>query len=388
MDIASQIRRTLRNHAGQLESLAVRIHETPELGMQEKQACAWQIQLLRQWGFRVQSPFAGLPTAFKAVRGVGRPAFCFMSEYDALPQIGHACGHNLIAATALGAGLALAETLAKDRQPGTVVVMGTPAEEGHGGKVQMVRRGALKGIDAAMMAHPSSRTTPDIGRTAIVRFDVTFHGHAAHAAAAPEKGVNALDAALFLFQGVNAWRQHLPETCRVHGIIREGGVAPNIVPDRATCVFYLRSPEDAFLPGMAARFRQIVQGASRMAGTRFTMSPFLEPYKAGRLNNALNQAFCQAAEAAGLKPRAPERSGRGSSDFGDVSIKIPGAHIYFAISTQDIAGHSPEMRDAAGSPYGRRQMLRAAEALAVVGLRFLTDPAFRNDVKTCFRETP
>ncbi|MCX7591516.1 MAG: M20 family metallopeptidase [Kiritimatiellae bacterium] len=385
MAAQNAVRCALRKYAKELESLALSVFRNPELGFEEKQACALQVRLLQSCGFHVISPFAGLATAYKAVWGKGRPAFCFLAEYDALPEIGHACGHNLICGAAIGAGCALRDVLAQRHIPGTIVVIGTPAEESRGGKVIMVRRGAFRGIDAVMEAHPSWRTVPDTGSTAIRRVSVSYVGRATHAAASPELGKNALDAVMLLFQGVNAWRQHLLETSRIHGIVTEGGVAPNIVPSRASAVFFLRALDDAELAAMIKRFRDIARGAALMTGTRLKFTVHGDGYM-GRIPNApLNAAYLEAAAAAGLNPQIPDRSGRASSDFGDVSHVVPGVHVYFGIGRNVLPSHSPEFREAAGSAYGRRQMLRAAEALAVVGYRYFTNAEFRKRVRADFR---
>ncbi len=378
------IRKAMKRYAGGLDSLAAAIFRNPELAFEEKQACALQVRLLKQWGFRVTSPVAGLPTAYKAVWGKGKPVFCFIGEYDALPEIGHACGHNLICAAAIGAGCALRDVLEQKRIPGTIIIMGTPAEEGKGGKCVMIRKGAFKGIDAVLEAHPSYRTTPDNGCTAIKRVSVAFTGKASHAAGSPELGKNALDAVMLLFQGVNAWRQHNTETNRIHGIVKEGGVAPNIVPEQGSAVFYLRSLDDEELVSMIKRFKDIARGAALMTGTRLKISVGGEGYKSRIPNTPLNDAYIKAAGSAGLDPVIPARTGRGSSDFGDVSHEVPGAHVYFGIGKKIIACHSVDFREAAGSTYGRRQMLSAAEAIAAVGYQYFTDPDLRKSVRTDF----
>ena len=378
------VRKAMRKYAPEIKDLAAAVFRNPELAFEEKEACDLQVRLLKKRGFRVTSPFAGLATAYKAVWGKGRPAFCFMAEYDALPEIGHACGHNLICAAAIGAGCALRDVLERARVRGTVVIMGTPAEEGGGGKVVMIRSGALKGIDAVLEAHPSYRTTPDNGCTAIRRLSVSYAGRSSHAAGSPELGLNALDAVMLLFQGVNAWRQHMAETSRIHGIVTEGGVAPNIVPDRSSALFYLRSLNDGQLAAMVSRFRDIARGAALMTGTRLELETGGRGYKSRIPNAPLNDAYVQAAESAGLAPEIPEKSGRGSSDFGDVSHQVPGAHVYFGIGKRVLACHSTEFRKAAGSAYGLDQMVRAAEAAAAVGHRYFTDPEFRRRVRADF----
>ncbi|MBN1674314.1 MAG: amidohydrolase [Kiritimatiellae bacterium] len=382
--IHPEIRKGVKRLAGPLEALATQIHDNPELAFNEKKACAWQVALLKKWTFQVEAPFGGLTTAYRARWGSGRPAFCFIAEYDALPQIGHACGHNLICAAAIGAAIALRDVLKQEKIRGTVVILGTPGEESGGGKLIMIKNGALKAIDAAIEAHPSSRTVPYAGHSAIRSVQVDYTGKASHAAGAPEKGLNALDAVMLLFQGVNAWRQHLVETSRIHGIVTDGGVAPNIIPDHASCLFFLRSMEDDDLTRMIGRFRDIAQGAALMTGTQARIRVAKGGYRSGNPNARLNEFFVQAAAATGLRPEIPEKSGRGSSDFGDVSHEVPGAHVYFRITKNSVAGHSVAFARAAGSAYGKRQMLRAAEAIANVGYRFFTDAAFREQVRDAF----
>lgn len=381
------IRDAISRQKNSLTNLALKIHAHPELGFEETKACAWQISLLKRWRFEVTAPWAGMETAYRAIRGKGKPAFCFMAEYDALPGIGHGCGHNLISAAALGAARALSQVLIARKVEGTVMVLGTPAEESRGGKVKLVAENGLRGVDAVLLAHPSYRTTPDTGCTAIRRYRILFKGQSAHAAASPEKARNALDAVMLLFQGVNAWRQQLPESSRVHGVVTEGGVVPNIIPDHAGCIFYLRSPDDTVLQAMAERFKKIVAGAALMTATEATLEPWLTPYKARWPNATLNRVYVEAAKRFGLRPETPEHPGRGSSDFGDVSQQAPGAHVYFGISRKTLAGHSPDFRTAAGSSYGLDQMLKAAQAMAWVGYRYLTEESVRQSAARDFSET-
>ncbi len=355
--------------------------------MEEHKACKWQVDLLGKMGFDVQTPFAQMKTAYFAKSGKGTPVFCFLAEFDALPEIGHACGHNLICSAAIGAGKALADTLQKEKIPGTVVVMGTPAEEGKGGKVHLVRRKAFTGINAAIMAHPSSRTLIWRGFLSVIRFDVSFKGRASHASTAPEKGRNALDAIMLFFQGINAWRQHLPESSRIHGIVTSGGAAPNIVPDHASCSFYIRAQTEPILEEMEKRFRDIATGAALMTGTSCEIKDGEEGYKSGKVNTPLNDEYFRVAEELGMQPGLSEKSGRASSDFGDVSQIIPGTHVYFGISPKEnIPLHSAKFADAAKSQFALNAMLNSSKALAQIGYRFFTDPKFRNEVKKDFKK--
>jgi amidohydrolase len=232
--------------ADDLVALARRIHAHPETAFNEHQAAAWLTETLARHGFVVERGIAGLETAFRAeIRGVRPgPTVAILAEYDALPELGHACGHNLIACAAVGAGIGLAAV--RDALPGTVLVLGTPAEEGGGGKVIMLQRGAFAGVDAAMMFHPAGYTVAERPSLASYRLTVRFAGKAAHAAAAPYEGVNALDALIQTFTAVGLLRQQLRDDARVHGIITYGGAAPNIIPDRAEAVFTCRAADAAY----------------------------------------------------------------------------------------------------------------------------------------------
>ncbi|NLF30695.1 MAG: M20 family metallopeptidase [Planctomycetes bacterium] len=387
MSLHPVIAKTIAQSSSALKKLALDIHAAPEPGYAEHKAVAWQTRLLKQWGFQVRRPFASLETAYRASAGKGKPVVCFMAEYDALPELGHGCGHNLICAAALGAGRALAAALKADRRAGTVVVMGTPAEEGGGGKVEMIDQGALKDVDMALMAHPSVRTQPWTGSTAIQRFEVSYAGQSAHAAAGPHRGRNALDAVRLLFAGVDAWRQQLPESSRVHGIVTNGGAAPNIIPDKAVCDFFLRSPQDDVLDAMVRRFQAIAKGAAMMTDTAVAIRTKDRPYKAPWLNAPLNDAWVETTAEMKLKPRIDAEMGRVSTDFSDVSQVVPGSHVYFGITRKEnLPSHSPQFAEASASPFGVAQMLKAAEALANVGYRYATDDTFRKAVHDAYDE--
>ncbi|MFA6567502.1 MAG: M20 family metallopeptidase [Victivallales bacterium] len=380
---------TVERHGAELKRLSLKIHKCPELGLEEFNACKWQTELLKRMGFEVRSPYCGLRTAYFAKSGKGDPVFCFLAEYDALPEMGHACGHNLICSAAIGAGKALAETLKKEKIPGTVIVMGTPAEEGKGGKVQLLSKNGFDNIDAVIMAHPLYRTQPWHGFLSVERFNVSFHGKSSHAANSPDKGRNALDAAMLLFQGINAWRQHLPESSRIHGIITSGGAAPNIIPDFSSCGFYLRAEKETGMKEMIRRFRDIAKGAALMTGTSCEIKNGGEGYKSGKINKTLNDEYFRVTEELGMNPVMTERGGRASSDFGDVSQLIPGTHVYFGISPKEKPPlHSAKFAEAAKSDYALNTMLKASKAMAQIGYRFFTDPDFRKGIREDFRKNP
>jgi amidohydrolase len=380
------LRASIAAIADDLKALSRFLHAHPETGYLEHEACRRQVDLLRRWGFAVESPYGGLATAFRATAGEGHPVFAVLAEYDALPEIGHACGHNLICTAALGAGKAIADRLRDEQLPGTVVVLGTPGEEGCGGKIDLLRAGAFADIDAAIMAHPDSRTATWKGSLGIRRFDAVYHGLASHAAVTPEKGRNALDAVMLLFAGINAWRQHLPEDTRVHGIVTEGGVAPNIVPDRASCRFYLRANDLETTDAMERRFLAIAEGAALMTDTTLELvrPETTRDYLPGNPNDTLNRAFFEAAQALGMDPRIPERGGRGSTDFSDVSQVIPATHIYYGITDRNAPLHSLAFAEAAATDEALAQTLTAAAALADVGHRFFRDREFRDAMNNEF----
>lgn len=370
--------------ADELIALARRIHAHPEIAFQEVQSSEWVCETLERHGFTVERGVADLPTAFRAeVAGTGAgPAVAFLAEYDALPEIGHACGHNLICTAALGAGIGLAAVA--DRVPGKVVVLGTPAEEGGGGKVLMLQRGAFAGIDAAMMFHPASYTLTTRPSLASWRLKVKFVGKAAHAAAAPEEGINALDALIQMFVNIGLLRQQLREDIRIHGIITYGGAAPNIIPDRAEATFSIRATDGE----TAVQTLERVLNCGRAAATATGAGVELETkkgYEAMKPNRGLAAAFEKHLGALDwpLDP-LPERQKMGSTDMGDVSQVMPAIHPYLTIG-KDVTGHTVEFREAALTDRGFQAMLTAAKAMALTGLDVLTEPAFLEEVRAEFR---
>ena len=234
------------------------------------------------------------------------------------------------------------------------------------------------------MVHPSGKTTPDMGSNSNCGLEIIFHGKSAHASAS-ENGINALDAAQLLFAGVNAYRQHIPEHARFHGVILDGGAAPNIIPDYTRCRFYIRSADEKWAPVLEKRFRDIVKGAELMTGATAEIAPFRPAYKARKPNGPMNRVYIESLVKQGLMPGVLEHATRGSSDFGNFSQEIPGIHGYFAVSNiSEPPGHSVEFRECAGKDDGFDNAMKAAAAIAEVGARFLADEQFRNEVKTDF----
>ncbi|MBQ7206342.1 MAG: M20 family metallopeptidase [Lentisphaeria bacterium] len=368
-----------------LRQLSDDIWNHPELSYHEHYAVGRATDFLKKAGFEPVTPYCGLDTAFRAESGEGGPVFAIFAEYDALPEVGHGCGHNLICAAALGAFCAVAAELKEEKRPGRVVLLGSPAEESGGGKVKMISAGCLEGIDAAMMVHPSYRATPDTGSSSITRFDVIFHGKSAHAAGAPELGINALSAVNLLFAGVNAYREHIPEDARMHGIITCGGEAPNVTPSKASCRFFLRSTSEEWIKKIEKRFRDIVRGAELMTGATAEIIPFNIPYMSRKPNAALNRVYLEDISALGLKPVIPVHGGRGSSDFGNVSHAVPGIHPYFPVTDHEIPGHSEAFRIASGTDFAFDSAMIAAAAMADAAFTYITDPAFKAEVDGAFK---
>ncbi|MDR7483913.1 MAG: M20 family metallopeptidase [Armatimonadota bacterium] len=356
-----------------LIALARRIHAAPEVAFQEHQAAAWLTETLERHGFRVERSVAGLPTAFRAEIGTQRhPAVAILAEYDALPEIGHACGHNLISTAAVAAGIGLAAL--REQLPGTAVVLGTPAEEGGGGKVIMLERGAFQGIDAAMMFHPAGYTLATRPSLASYRLAVKFTGKAAHAAAAPHEGTNALDALIQTFVAIGLLRQQTRDDARIHGIITYGGAAPNIIPDRAEALFTVRAADSGYALEVLHRVIHCAEGAALATGATLEHT-VRKGYEAIKPNRTLAEVFSRHLETLGWpQDPPPERNRMGSTDMGDVSQVIPSIHPYVSIGPRDLAGHSVEFREAAVSERGFAAMLAAAKAMALTAYDILTQP--------------
>ncbi|MEW6545709.1 MAG: M20 family metallopeptidase [Bacillota bacterium] len=380
------LRQEVDRLAPALEDLSRFIHSHPEEGLREVRAKERLVELLAREGFAVGPGPEELPTSFVARYCVppGNPQVAFLAEYDALPGLGHACGHNLIAAVAVGAATAVRRVMERFGTAGTVLVFGTPAEEGAvddaGGKVYFVESGFFRGVDAALMAHPSSRNALGESSTGRVALEITFHGKAAHAAGSPHEGINALDAAILTFNAWNALRQHLKEEARIHGIIAEGGRAPNIIPDRARIRMYVRARDPAYLEEVERRVRECAQGAAQATGARVEFRYTARTYQSVLPNRTLARLYAENLAALGISLEPPEpRGGGGSTDAGNVSRVVPLIHPYFAICAPGIPGHSPEFAAAAASKEAHRAMLNTAKALAMTAWDLFSRPGLLRD---------
>ncbi|MCD5416506.1 M20 family metallopeptidase [Candidatus Bipolaricaulota bacterium] len=366
---------------GRLRAVSREIHENPELKFEEVRASRLLATELEADGFNVELGAAGLETAIYAVHPAisTGPTVAIIGEYDALPEIGHACGHNLIAGAALGASLSLVEI--KADLPGKLIFFGTPAEEGGGGKVMMVDAGLFNGIDAAMMFHPSTHTVVDWGSLAITEVAISFTGKPSHSSGSPEKGINALDAVIQTFNGINALRQHIKDGARIHGIITNGGAKPNIVPEHAAALFYVRAAENNYRDKLLEKLRRCAEGAALATGATLSYKTVGHSYQAMKPNQAIGDAFVRNLEILGEPLNPPTDNSMGSTDMGDVSQAVPAIHPYIKICAAEIAAHSREFAAAAASERGEQVMLIAAKAMAMTTIDLLTDPALLRKAK-------
>ncbi|WP_147802660.1 M20 family metallopeptidase [Alkalicoccus halolimnae] len=359
----------------------------PELGNEEHHSSQKLTELLKEHGFEIEQPLPGQPaTAFTAKKSSGKPGaqIGFMCEYDALPEIGHACGHNLIGTQSAAAAIGCAEAL--QDSGGTVYVYGTPAEETNGAKVTMAESGMFYHLDAALMAHPSSDYVKSGTSLAMDAIEFSFYGKTAHAAAAPEEGVNALDAVLQTFNGINALRQHVTEDVRIHGIIPEGGTAANVVPDYATARFYVRAETRKTVNPVTEKVKNCARAAALATGARLEIQNYEYSYDDMQTNEALSAVFTKQLHTLGIKPEEifEEENGGGSLDMGNVSQRCPSIHPYVRITHLPLSPHTVEFRDAALSDEGFEGMMLGAKALAFTGIEIAANESVREKIKQEF----
>ena len=358
----------------EIVELSHRIHAHPEPAYEEVQAATWIAAILRERGFAVEHPAGSLATAIRATMRGGQaapgPRIGILAEYDALPGLGHGCGHNTMAASGVGAAIALATLI--DELPGEIVFLGTPAEERGSGKMTMIEDGLFDGIDAALLFHPCDRSHVESQPLASEDVDVVFHGLQAHAAADPWRGRNALDAMILLFSSVGLWRQQLRTDARVHGIIQEGGTAANIIPDRTRAWFMLRSPEQTYYEEMKTRFGALVDAAALATGTTAEVT-FSGGAMTMKQSRTLESRWVANAAAYGIVDQGPDPNS-GSTDMGNVSWVCPTIHPELAIAPEGTAGHSILFRDAAATPAADATTLLAATLVAQTAYELFADP--------------
>ena len=379
-----KVKDSVESQRQQLIQLSLNIHDNPELGFEEEKASAWLTSYLEDSGFHVERGIAGLATAFRATYGQGSPRIALLAEYDALPKIGHGCGHNIIAASAVGAGVASKSII--DQLGGSVVVLGTPAEEVFGGKIDMVKAGIFKEIDVAMIVHPDVRNMPTEEALACSSLEVEFFGRPAHAAAQPHRGINALDAMILAFTSVNSLRQHIRGDARIHGIITDGGEAPNIVPAHSAAVFLVRALDDDYLAELKDKVLNCFTGASVASGARLEYRWKDRTYAPMKNNMTLAGLFKQNLELLGRQVEAFDpHFGLGSTDMGNVSQVVPSIHPTIAIAPLEVLVHTPEFAAAAASQAGQQGLMDAAKAMAMTVVDILGQPRMLDKIKQEFR---
>lgn len=364
------------------------IHARPEIGNEEFFASAQLIKILEDEGFEVKKAVAGHETSFVARKKSDKPgpSIAFLAEYDALPGIGHACGHNIIGTTSVAAAIALSKVL--DETGGEAVVFGTPAEEGGpngSAKGSFVKHGLVEGIDAALMLHPSGQTRLTSGSLAVDPLDFEYIGKPAHAAASPHEGINALDAVIQLFNGINALRQQLHDDVRIHGIITHGGDAPNIIPEYAKARFFIRAATRSRLNEVTRRVKAVAEGAALATGAKLNVIAFQNEVDNLLLNNRYNEVFKNVIEELGETVATDERNGIGSTDAGNISQVVPTIHPYIKIGPDELVAHTVPFREAAASTLGDEALLKGAKALALTAFQLITDEVLLKEIKAEFQ---
>jgi len=368
----------------QFGELSQKLHANPELAFQEFKAAAWLAEYLEANGFAVEKGICELPTAFRGSYGAGKPVIAILAEYDALPQLGHACGHNLIATSAVAAGMASKKAV--DGLGGSIMVIGTPGEELYGGKVIMAERGAFENVDMAMIVHPGGGNMVVIHTLACQTLDVEFFGKAAHAAAKPEAGINALEAMLQSFNAINSLRQHIRDTARIHGIITDGGEAANVVPSHTAANFIVRAADDSYLDELKERVINCFAGAARATGAELKCRWGEVRYATMFNNLTLARLFKQNMKSLGRNiPLGDAALKTFSTDVGNVSQLVPTIQPMVAIAPADVLIHSPQFSLAASSEDGLRCLLDAAKAMAMTVVDLLTNPEVVTRVQEEFR---
>jgi amidohydrolase len=371
---------TKENVCGYIDSMEAQLLSTshylcdnPEIAFQEYKATQVLTDLLREADFVVETGVCGLDTAFIATYGQGAPVVAFVAEYDALPMLGHACGHNIIAGAAVGAAMGLRRAM-DGNACGTVKVIGTPAEENGSGKIIMLSKGAFTGVDAALMLHPNTVSTADDISYATRKVEFTFHGKSAHAAVAPWAGANALNGVIQMFNLIDSMRLHIKDYARVHGIITDGGVATNIIPETAQAAFTIRALDSAYLEELVELVNRCAQGAAIGTGTTVAsraLGPGCQEIRNNKtLVNLLKANFEKLGEPVGERELS---QGIGATDMGNVTHEIPAVHGNIGLG-EGLVLHTQEFAQKAASPEGDKAILTGAKAMAMTGVDILADP--------------
>ncbi len=382
-----KIKSIVDNIADEIIKLSNDIYDNPELGNEEYNSCKLHVELLRKHGFNVEENYLDEKTGFKAEYKSKKegPTIAYMAEYDALPGIGHGCGHNILGATSTGAGITLKNLL--DEIGGTVIVFGTPAEETNGAKVTYAEKGAFNNVDVAMVCHPSTVHQRSGTSLAMEAIQFEFYGKTSHAASSPEKGINALDGVINTFNNINAMRQHIRSDARIHGVIADGGKAANIVPDYAKAQFYVRAKTKTYLIELVERVKNCARGAAIATGAKLEISNYELSYDNLVTNKKLSDLYCENLSKLTDAKIHDQDNSFGSLDAGNVSHICPTIHPYFSITTDEsITGHTIEFAEATKTSYAYEQTKIAIQALAITGAEIITNKELLNEIKEEFNK--
>jgi amidohydrolase len=381
-ELKEQISKKVESHRQELGELSLKIHTNPELCYKEVKAAGWLTEYLEENGFSVERGICEIPTAFKASYGQGKPVIAMLAEYDALANLGHACGHNLIAACAAGTGVASKPVV--DHYGGTILVIGTPAEEGGGGKVIMAAKGAFDDLDVAMKMHPDVRDSFATRSLACHGLEVEFHGKEAHVGTGPHLGINALEAMIQSFIAINSLRQHLRDKALVNGIITDGGISPTIIPAHSSAIFSLRAEDDASLDKLKEQVINCFNGAATATGARLEYQWRGPQYAAMRGNTAIAEVFSQNMKILGREMQLVNPFFHFSTDSGNVSRITPTITAFIAIASENVAIHSPQFADAAASEVGISSLIDSTRAFTMTVFDLLADPKLVTQAKDEF----
>ena len=362
------------------------LHKNPELSYEEYKAHELLTNFLEKEGFTVERSYTGIKTAFRATFGTGRPNVCVICEYDALPDIGHACGHNLIVEAGIAAGLGLKAALGSSGAPkGRATLMGTPGEEKHGGKCYLISNGAFDDIDLAMMVHPFPINVVQPELICVAQLNISYTGKAAHAAAFPWEGVNALDAAVMAYTSISALRQQMKPTWRVHGVITNGGAKPNIIPEKSSMIYYIRAPTEPELRVFMEKIVACFESAAIATGCQVKVEPKESPvFLNVNHNPTLSELYLENIRALGVVDiQMTAESLKASTDMGNVSHKVPSIHPIFAIGSGEV-NHTREFTAVANTPEAHNATLTAAKAMAHTCIDVLTIDEILAQIKSSF----
>ena len=371
----------------ELVTLSKDIHANPELAFKEYKAAGFITDLLKNHGFSVTEKIGGMDTAFKGSYkiGEGGPVIAYLAEYDALPEIGHACGHNLIAASAVGAAISLSKVMGENNIPGEVLLIGTPAEEGGGGKILLLNEGEFEGVEYTLMIHPSTTNLINRGGLATTGLTLTYHGVAAHSAAA-ENGINALQGVIQTFVLIDSIRARFPNKTNVNGIITAGGTASNIIPDYAQCKFSVRADTFGDLKTVVGMIKGVIKSVEGLLGVRAEIATSLV-YSERYCNLAIDERWKKYMEDLGEVVHYPNPAAKyGSSDIGNVTLKMPAIHAYVKITDEKVVAHNVAFTEVSATDRAHEATLKAVKALAATGLDILTDEKFRDEINKEFKE--